>query len=519
MSTLRVLHLGVPGTLDPLDDAAETLTAERAFSVVTVESAAVAHEEYDSQPFECIVIEPTEDTDVLGFISEIHEQDPHLPVLLFTDPESVDLIGKALAAGATDYVPRTETDTQYELLATRIESSVSYAGEKHSADPWRQSTSAISQLYGVTNQSELSFEEKLDRALDIGAAELGYPVAYATRLEEGTLEVLSVAGDHDDITVGMTSALGDNYCQLVVNETEPVGISNAATNEALAELTPYSELGLQCYVGAPITLDDEVYGSLCFAGREPRDPQLIEAQKLTVKTLAQWVGYELERSEREKELKRQIERLEEFTSVVSHDLRNPLNVAQGRLDLAQAECDTPHLETVADAMDRMEDIIEDTLTLAREGQTVDEKEPIEIHELVDDCWDVVESDAAELRVVDEFTAHGDRNRLSHVFENLFRNAIEHSDGDVTIRVGLQNVMYTSTRAPSSGTFGFFVEDDGPGVPEGRRESVFDAGETTRKDGTGFGLSIVKQITEAHGWEVELTESFDGGARFEFTNVR
>ncbi|ERH01727.1 MAG: histidine kinase-, DNA gyrase B-, and HSP90-like ATPase [Halonotius sp. J07HN6] len=80
-------------------------------------------------------------------------------------------------------------------------------------------------------------------------------------------------------------------------------------------------------------------------------------------------------------------------------------------------------------------------------------------------------------------------------------------------------MHTSTRAPSSGTFSFFVEDDGPGVPEGRRESVFDAGETTRTDGTGFGLSIVKQITEAHGWEVELTESFDGGARFEFTNVR
>jgi signal transduction histidine kinase len=80
-------------------------------------------------------------------------------------------------------------------------------------------------------------------------------------------------------------------------------------------------------------------------------------------------------------------------------------------------------------------------------------------------------------------------------------------------------MYTNTRAPDTGTFGFFVEDDGQGVPEGRRESVFDAGETTRKDGTGFGLPIVKQIAEAHGWEVELTDSFDGGARFEFTNVR
>ncbi|TQQ83503.1 response regulator [Halonotius terrestris] len=519
MSTLRVLHLGAPESLDPLAEAAETLTAERTFSIVSVETAAEAHEAYESQPFECLVVEPHAAVDVIDFIASIHETDPKLPILLFTHPDSVDLIGKALAAGATDYVPKTDAGTDYELLATRIETSISYAGEQNTADPWRQSTSAISQLYAVTNQSELSFEEKLDRALEVGAAELGYPVAYATRVEDRNLEILSVAGDHEGIEIGMTSELSENYCKLVVDNAEPVGINNAEAHDALAELSTYSELGLQCYVGAPIMLEDEVFGSLCFAGTEPRDPQLIEAQKLTVKTLAQWVGYELERSRREEELRRQIDRLEEFTNVVSHDLRNPLNVAQGRLELAQAECDSSHLETVVDAMDRMEDIIEDTLTLAREGQTVDDKEPVEIAELLDNCWDVIESEDAELRVVDEFTVHGDRNRLSHIFENLFRNAIEHSTPPVTIRVGLLNVMYTSTRADTGGTFGFFVEDDGPGVPEGRRESVFDAGETTRKDGTGFGLSIVKQIAEAHGWEVELTESFDGGARFEFTNVR
>lgn len=518
MATLRVLHVGTAGPPATLTNGGGPAAAEYDFSVTTAETAAGGLQAYDAEQADCLVVEPPLDTDIIEFLSDIRERDPELPILLFASPEDIDVVSKVVAAGA-DYVPKTDTDSQDELLAARIETLGGVGGEHHSSDPWRQSTAAISRLYSITNQSELSFTEKLDRALEVGTAELGYPFAYATRIEDDNVEVLAVAGEHEDISVGMTTPLSDNYCQLTMTEEEPVAIGDAEVDEALSKLPVYADLGLACYVGAPITVDDEVYGSLCFAGTEPRDPELIEAQKLTVKTLAQWVGYELERSQREAELERQIERLEEFSHIVSHDLRNPLNVAQGRLEIAQQTCESPHLDTVVDALDRMEDIIEDTLTLARQGQSVDEMEQIEIGDLIEDCWELIESPNAELRVVDEFTVHGDPNRLSHIFENLFRNSIEHSDGTVTIRVGLKNVMYTSTRAPDSGTFGFFVEDDGPGIPEGRRESVFDAGETTRTDGTGFGLSIVKQIAEAHGWEVELTEGFDGGARFEFTNVR
>jgi len=514
---LQVLHVGAAGSSTPLTNEAE-LAADHEFSVDTADTAEAGLRAYDAKQPDCLVVEPPLDSDIVDFLSQIRERDPELPILLFASPEDIDVVSKVLAAGA-DYVPKTDGDNEAELLATRIETLGGVGGKHQSSDPWRQSTAAISRLYSITNQSELSFSEKLDRALDVGIAELGYPVAYATRIDGQSVEMLAVAGDHEGISVGQTTPLSDNYCQLTIAENEPVAIGNAGADEALSELPVYDDLGLACYIGAPITVDGEVYGSLCFAGTDPRDPELIEAQKLTVKTLAQWVGYEIDRSQREQELERQVERLEEFSKIVSHDLRNPLNVAQGRVKVAQSEYDSPHLDTAVDALDRMEDIIEDTLMLARQGQSVDNVEPIEISELVDDCWDVVESPNAELRVVDDFTVHGDPNRLPHIFENLFRNAIDHNEGSITIRVGLKNVMYTNTRAPDSGTFCFFVEDDGRGVPEGRRESVFDAGETTRQDGTGFGLPIVKQIAEAHGWEVELTESFDGGARFEFTNVR
>ncbi|ERG92256.1 MAG: histidine kinase-, DNA gyrase B-, and HSP90-like ATPase [Haloquadratum walsbyi J07HQW1] len=66
--------------------------------------------------------------------------------------------------------------------------------------------------------------------------------------------------------------------------------------------------------------------------------------------------------------------------------------------------------------------------------------------------------------------------------------------------------------------GFYLADDGSGIPEDKRDNVFEAGYTTTEQGTGFGLSIVKQVVEAHDWEISITESAEGGARFEVTNV-
>jgi signal transduction histidine kinase len=66
--------------------------------------------------------------------------------------------------------------------------------------------------------------------------------------------------------------------------------------------------------------------------------------------------------------------------------------------------------------------------------------------------------------------------------------------------------------------GFFVADDGPGIPPDERETVFEAGHSTAPDGTGFGLAIVDGIADAHGWTVRVTDSATGGARFEFSTA-
>ena len=214
---------------------------------------------------------------------------------------------------------------------------------------------------------------------------------------------------------------------------------------------------------------------------------------------------ELEANERE--LERQNAQLEQFASVVSHDLRNPLSVAKGNIDLIRDEYESDRLDTVADAHSRMEALIEDLLTLARQGDAIQGVEPVDVAELCRSCWEQVTTETATLSVDDPPTVMADRDRLRQLLENLFRNGEEHGGENPTVSVGTLD----------NGD-GFYVADDGPGIPESDRDRVFESGHTTADSGTGFGLAIVAEIAEAHGWDVHVVEAEGGGARFEITGV-
>ncbi|RQH00712.1 PAS domain-containing sensor histidine kinase [Natrarchaeobius oligotrophus] len=220
-----------------------------------------------------------------------------------------------------------------------------------------------------------------------------------------------------------------------------------------------------------------------------------------------------DRKRRERRLTRQNEQLERFVSVVSHDLRNPLTVAQGNAELARELASSPevadHVEEVVAAHRRMESLVEDLLTLASQGRTVDDPCPVRLGTVVSNAWHYV--DTTDARLVEEYpqelTIEADGDRLCQLFENLIRNAIEHGrdDATVTIRIGWDEGV-------------LFVEDDGPGIDPDQREDVFDHGYTTSTEGTGFGLAIVEAIADAHGWTVDVVDGRDGGARFTLYNI-
>jgi len=211
-----------------------------------------------------------------------------------------------------------------------------------------------------------------------------------------------------------------------------------------------------------------------------------------------------ERKAYQRKLEEQNDKLSDFAAVVSHDLRNPLLVAEGRVQLARETGAEDNLDEALTAIERSHALVSDLLTLAKQGDAVGERERFALAPLLESCWQTLETGEATLNVESDRRIDADRSRCMQLFENLLRNSVEHAKGPVTVTAGdLED--------------GFYVADDGAGIPPEARDRAFEPGYTTIDDGTGFGLAIVAEIVDAHGWEIRLTES-DGGARFEVTGV-
>ena len=198
-------------------------------------------------------------------------------------------------------------------------------------------------------------------------------------------------------------------------------------------------------------------------------------------------------------------RLDRFASVVAHDLRNPLNVATGRLTLAREECDNEHYDAIERSLNRMASIIDELQTLLITQHQVEEMTPVSIAHRAETAWETTDTGAGDLAVLidREIQYEANPGLLDHIFENLFRNAVVHNQAPVTVTVsGLE------------GEPGFSISDDGAGISSTHLDEVLEHGYSTEEEGTGFGLGIVSEFVEAHGWELAITESEDGGARFE-----
>lgn len=230
-------------------------------------------------------------------------------------------------------------------------------------------------------------------------------------------------------------------------------------------------------------------------------------------------------------LENQKQQFESFAKVASHDLRNPLSIAQGYLQTAQAESNDESLEKVDDALSRMETLIDDLLSLAENGESVGEIEVVSLERIAEAAWTNTQTFEAEL-TVEQYSIYADPIRTQQLFENLFRNcvehgstssrpqaddAIEHAGVDIDVHVGGISGISTATRVDTETELanGFYISDNGPGVPPSNRETVFEESYTTSESGIGLGLKTVKDIATAHGWQPRCEESRTGGARFEF----
>ena len=244
----------------------------------------------------------------------------------------------------------------------------------------------------------------------------------------------------------------------------------------------------------------------------PADPGLREhveeviATPVRTERLAWRVDSLLRMRELSLELDRQRGQLQRLAEAAAHDLRNPLNVAKMYLPDVEDEDAVAH---VAPALDRMEKLIDNVLSMARTTAGNDDPDtaPVQLGSVVRDCWDLVpKSDATLSCDLEGVTVLAQPVLVEQLVDNLLRNAIVHGPDDVTVRVG--------TLDPRDG---FYVADDGPGIPPADRAAVFESGYSTGS-GSGLGLRVVERVCDVHGWDVTIEDSAAGGTRFAFSGV-
>jgi len=169
-----------------------------------------------------------------------------------------------------------------------------------------------------------------------------------------------------------------------------------------------------------------------------------------------------------------------FLSIVGHDLRNPLNVAIGRMELAREECANEYLANTATDLKRSRNLIEWLLTLAREGRWSESLEAMSPTTVTEGCWKTVATVEAAFIAKEQGAIPVELKRLNGFSKNLFRNVVEHGGEDVTVYVG---------SIPGE----FCVTDTGSGIPPSKCEAVFKPSYLTMADGIDFELATVREI--------------------------
>jgi PAS domain S-box-containing protein len=436
--------------------------AHDAITVVTATSPTQALDVLTKRSVDCVVSDYNmPGTDGLALLRDVRDEHPDLPFILYTGRGSEEIASEAISVGVTDYLQKEGGTDQYTVLANRIANAVGqYRAERaveETRDRFRklieESTDVISVVdaNGRWQYLSPSAERVLGYEPDELVGEIGFDRVHPDDRPTAMAEFARAIENPDTIpTVEFRFDHPDGW----------IWLENYARN----------------------MVDDPVINGL-----------VVHTRDVT------------ERTQREQELARQNERLEEVIDAVSHDLRSPLHVATSSLELADDTAGDEAIERTKGALDRMDQIINDLVKFAREGEQVDDLEPVDLDSVAKSAWKTAETREATLTCEGSATILANRSRLQRILENLFQNAAKHGGDDVTVFIGPMDD-------------GFYVEDTGVGLDGDDADELFKSGYSTVPESTGFGLSIVKQIVQAHDWEITVTEGRAGGARFEITGV-
>ncbi len=473
---------------------------ELGFEVTVSETDVSAAMVLDDLPVDCVVCDAAiEGPALIGFVDSVRDIDRRVPILLLGDPDDWQPVLTAIERGATTHLASEDHDT----LISEIRRAVSHhAVESHRAamnDLKTASRRIVNRLVSAGNHQQCN--ARLYEALTASGL---YQVVYVGEFDQESRHLIHThplpgslnPADFDPLVDATNKGLVEH-----AHSTQEINVAsgpattggNTQTTHESASRDPTRAASL---AAVPLVYNESSHGMILLGTNRDQAFDSMEIKLLDeIRKVGGAIIALIESRNQERDI-------DEFTENLLHELRNPLAIAKAHLSLAWEEDKPDAYRRVDAALDRIDRIIETVGT--EQLDVVEQTSSRDLGATAEDGWTSVKTDDAELEIVSSRALEADHDKLERLFANLFRNAITHGGSEVTVRVGMTEA-------------GFYVEDDGPGIPREYWERVFDRG-FSLGNGLGIGLDIVKRIVKAHGWEIEVQAGEHGGARFEITCV-
>ncbi len=263
--------------------------------------------------------------------------------------------------------------------------------------------------------------------------------------------------------------------------------------------------GAKCEYATPISIDDEVYGVLDVQKDEPYS--ISEDDMKLIDLLANNMAVALRSLEIQKDLEKAKNLQELMLHIVSHDLKNPLAVIEGYIDLMKEGFDPSYLNAMQMAVEEAASIIEKARLFSKlgAGKIDEERKLIDLKEEIENVSSLLSHKypSGKINIAADKIEIYAFPIIKEVFTNIIDNAFKYGAKNVDISL-IDRDENVEIR----------IADDGPGIPKELRNTIFNAFETlSKKKGSGLGLSIVKMIVEMHDGKVWVEENKPKGSVF------
>ncbi|TVR09534.1 MAG: response regulator [Phormidium sp. GEM2.Bin31] len=454
---------------------------------------------------------------------------------------------RAFNQGKSNSPPRQTPDSPIREI---VSVSRDITERKLAEEDLRESEASIRAIYKVTSSRHLNFRQRLQGLLELGRQRFGMEIAILSRIQDDDFEIKEVQCPQTPpgmvvahpLIPGQRLPLAETYCFRTVEANDPLYFEFLlmyGTNVP----PKYGPFRIQAYIGTPVIVAGEVYGTLSFSSRTPLHDPFKPVDREILKLMAQWIGGEIERQETAADLARTRDRAlaatqakSEFLATMSHEIRTPMNAVIGMtgllLDTELSLEQRDFVETIRSSGDTLLTIINDILDFSKieSGKLELEQHPFDLRACVEQSLDLLASKATgkglELAYLmsNDTPQHicGDVTRVRQILVNLLSNAVKFTDeGEVVISIQAEQIdpenrdpndesgETTAVECPEALDFPYYriqfaVRDTGIGIQYDRMHRLFrsfsqvDSSTTRQYGGTGLGLAISKRLAEMMG---------------------